>query len=79
MPGAYCRFCGRRCFVHRQVLVGGLIVWSGHMATCTYGRQHDRYKIGADFAAAHNTAEGGRHCTGPCCKTPANPTPGGTP
>lgn len=54
MAGAYCRYCDRRCFVYRQVIVGGEVVWAGHMATCQRGRDHDRASIGVDFAAAHN-------------------------
>lgn len=54
MAGAYCRFCGRRCFVYRQVIVGGEIIWSGHLATCAEGKAWDRIKIGQDADTAHN-------------------------
>lgn len=54
MAGAYCRYCDRRCFVYRQVIVGGELVWSGHMATCQPGREHDRNALGMDFEQAHN-------------------------
>jgi hypothetical protein len=54
MAGAYCRFCDHRCFVYRQVIVGGELVWAGHMATCYDGRAWDRSKLGVDFEGAHN-------------------------
>lgn len=54
MAGAYCQYCDHRCFVYRQVLVAGEIVWSGHMATCAGGRAHDERELGVDFARAHN-------------------------
>lgn len=54
MAGAYCRYCDSRCFVYRQVIVGGELVWAGHMATCLKGREHDRKELGVDFAQAHN-------------------------
>ncbi len=54
MPGVYCRYCDHRCFVYRQVIVGGEIVWDGHMATCTKGAEHDKRSLGADFREAHN-------------------------
>lgn len=57
--GAYCKFCGHRCFVYRQVIVGGKSVWSGHMATCLAGKAHDRAALGvdADRALAHVGSE----------------------
>jgi len=54
MAGAYCKFCNHRCFVYRQVLVGGEQVWAGHMATCHAGREHDKRSLGVDFDGAHN-------------------------
>lgn len=54
MAGAYCKFCDRRCFVYRQVIVGGELVWAGHMATCRIGKQHDRKLLGLDADTAHN-------------------------
>lgn len=54
MAGAYCKFCGRRCFVYRQVWAGGELVWAGHLATCGDGKRHDRASIGADSGTAHN-------------------------
>lgn len=56
MAGAYCMYCDWRCFVYRVVLVGGEVVWSGHMATCPRGKEHDRKAIGVDADAAHNPA-----------------------
>jgi hypothetical protein len=69
MAGAYCQYCGRRCFLLRVVIVAGVVVWSGHMATCERGMARDRDAIGIDYTRAHNPAENGRHCTGPCCNT----------
>lgn len=54
--GAYCKFCDHRCFVYREVIVGGELVWSGHMATCSKGRAHDRAVLGVDADEAHNPA-----------------------
>jgi len=54
MAGAYCRFCGHRCFVYREVFVGGERLWSGHLATCPQGREHDRRVLGVDHTQAHN-------------------------
>jgi hypothetical protein len=54
MAGAYCMYCNRRCFVYRQVIVGGELVWAGHMATCERGKQHDREQLGQDAGTAHN-------------------------
>jgi hypothetical protein len=54
MAGAYCRFCGHRCFVYRQVIVAGEVVWAGHLATCREGRDHDRRVLGIDAPNAHN-------------------------
>lgn len=54
MAGAYCMFCGRRCFVYREVIVGGALVWAGHLATCAKGKEFDRSKLGRDSDTAHN-------------------------
>lgn len=54
MAGAYCRYCDHRCFVYRQVIVAGEIIWDGHMATCTKGAAHDKRSLGVDFRQAHN-------------------------
>lgn len=56
MAGAYCMFCDQRCFVYRQVIVGGELMWAGHMATCERGRAHDKKHLGVDFEAAYNPA-----------------------
>lgn len=56
MAGAYCRYCDHRCFVYRQVVVGGEAVWAGHMATCHGGREHDRTALGVDETRARNPA-----------------------
>jgi hypothetical protein len=54
MAGSYCMYCDHRCFVERRVIVGGLVVWSGHMATCPKGMDHDRRSLGMDCDQAHN-------------------------
>jgi hypothetical protein len=54
VSGAYCRYCDHRCFVYRQVRVGGELVWAGHMATCPKGAAHDRRVLGVDHTQAHN-------------------------
>lgn len=51
MAGAYCKFCGRRCFVHRVLPDGS---WSGHLATCAAGMEHDRQVCGHDHTTAIN-------------------------
>jgi hypothetical protein len=66
MAGAYCKFCDRRCFVARQVIVGGELVWSGHMATCHDGKEHDRKALGMDSETAHNPAWDGCTCVNVC-------------
>lgn len=66
MAGAYCRYCNLRCFVARQVIVGGLLVWAGHMATCQRGKQHDRAALGMDSATAHNPVWDGCECPAVC-------------
>lgn len=66
MAGAYCKFCGRRCFVARQVIVGGELVWSGHLATCQEGKAFDRSKIGMDADTAHNPVWDGCRCPNVC-------------
>lgn len=54
MAGAYCKFCGQRCFVYREVIAAGALVWAGHMATCESGKEHDRKVLGMDSDTAHN-------------------------
>lgn len=53
MAGAYCRYCGNRCFVYRVLPDGS---WSGHMATCMDGMAHDRVATGHDHTTAINPA-----------------------
>ncbi|AGK87733.1 Lsr2-like DNA bridging protein [Mycobacterium phage Phrux] len=52
--GPYCKFCDHRCFVPRQVIVGGTVIWDGIMATCAKGAEFDRDRLGVDFRSAHN-------------------------
>ncbi|QDH91692.1 hypothetical protein SEA_PHRAPPUCCINO_14 [Mycobacterium phage Phrappuccino] len=52
--GPYCQFCDHRCFVYREVIVGGERVWSGLMATCQRGMELDRQRLGVDHTGAHN-------------------------
>jgi hypothetical protein len=66
MAGAYCMYCARRCFVSRQVVVSGVVVRSGHMATCERGKQHDRDAIGMDSGTAHNPVWDGCECPNVC-------------
>lgn len=44
--GAYCKFCGHRCFVVRTVPEGPWEGWTGCMATCPRGMEHDRLQLG---------------------------------
>jgi hypothetical protein len=41
MAGAYCNYCGTRCFVDRVIPDGPMKGWSGHLATCQGGMAHD--------------------------------------
>ena len=41
MAGAYCKFCDRRCFVLRVIPDGPQKGWTGHLATCRRGMEHD--------------------------------------
>lgn len=50
MAGAYCQFCGHRCFVYR-VLADGR---GFHLATCLKGMKHDRKVCGQDHTTAIN-------------------------
>lgn len=54
MPGAYCKFCARRCFVLRVIPDGPEKGWSGHLATCHSGMELDREKTGHDHTTAVN-------------------------
>jgi len=51
MAGAYCRYCNHRCFVYRVLPDRS---WSGHMATCAAGKEHDRRETGHDHTTAIN-------------------------
>jgi hypothetical protein len=54
MAGAYCEFCGHRCFVHRIVPDGPRTRWSGHIATCPAGMAHDLAVLGHTHLTAIN-------------------------
>ncbi|WP_234343429.1 hypothetical protein, partial [Streptomyces sp. NRRL F-5123] len=54
MAGAYCKFCGNRCFVYRIIPDGPQKGWAGHLATCAPGMAHDREKTGYDHTTATN-------------------------
>lgn len=54
MAGSYCNYCEHRCFVERRIIVAGEAIWSGHMATCVKGREHDRRVLGVDESRALN-------------------------
>ena len=54
MAGAYCKFCGRRCFVYRIVPDGPSKGWGGHMATCTDGMVLDLEVLGHTHLTAVN-------------------------
>jgi hypothetical protein len=57
MAGAYCKFCGHRCFVYRVIPDGPQEGWAGHLATCAQGMAHDRAQTGHDHTTAANPAE----------------------
>lgn len=61
MSGAYCQYCDRRCFVDRVLPDGS---WSGHMATCLQGMEHDRRETGYDHTTAINPLAGLTQATG---------------
>ena len=54
MAGAYCKFCGRRCFVLRVLPDGLWKGWTGHMATCAGGIAHDLKVTGHSHITAVN-------------------------
>jgi hypothetical protein len=54
MAGSYCKFCGHRCFVLRLVPDGPHKGWSGHMATCRAGMEHDLKALGHTHVTAIN-------------------------
>lgn len=56
--GPYCQFCGRRCFVERQAVVAGKVIWAGVMATCSQGKAQDRSILSQDADNAHNSRSG---------------------
>lgn len=52
MAGAYCQYCGERCFVLRVLPApDGREL---HLATCTRGMEHDRAVTGYDHTTARN-------------------------
>lgn len=54
MAGAYCKFCDRRCFVYREIIVVGQVLWGGHMATCPAGKAFDLKVAGRNADTAYN-------------------------
>ncbi len=56
MAGAYCKFCGQRCFVDRKMPEDAR--WrpgqSVHLATCREGAAYDRQHSGYDHTTAIN-------------------------
>ncbi|MET7487105.1 hypothetical protein [Streptomyces sp. NPDC005538] len=57
MAGAYCQYCGRRCFVFRIIPDGPHKDWPGHLATCARGMEHDRKETGHDHTTAINPSQ----------------------
>jgi hypothetical protein len=58
MAGAYCKFCGHRCFVARVIPDGPSKGWSGHLATCQEGMAHDLKVTGHTHVTAINPVTG---------------------
>lgn len=54
VAGAYCRYCGRRCFVYRVIPDGPQMGWGGHLATCQEGMMHDLGVTGHTHITAVN-------------------------
>lgn len=54
MAGAYCQYCGHRCFVDRVIPDGPMKGWSGHLATCGPGMAHDLKVTGHTHLTAVN-------------------------
>jgi hypothetical protein len=54
MAGAYCKFCGRRCFVYRVIPDGPLKGRGFHLATCQRGMMHDLGQTGHTHLTAVN-------------------------
>lgn len=52
--GAYCKFCGQRCFVVRVIPDGPKKGWSGCLATCQRGMMHDLGETGHTHLTAIN-------------------------
>lgn len=52
--GSYCKFCGRRCFVVRVIPDGPKKGWSGCLATCQRGMEHDLAQTGHTHLSAVN-------------------------
>jgi hypothetical protein len=52
--GSYCKFCGQRCFVVRVIPDGPQKGWSGCLATCAGGMEHDLKKTGHTHLTALN-------------------------
>jgi hypothetical protein len=54
MAGAYCKFCGTRCFLLRTIPDGPQKGWTGHLATCAEGMAHDLKVTGHTHETAIN-------------------------
>lgn len=54
MAGAYCNYCGQRCFVYRVIPDGPSKGWAGHLATCHGGMAHDLKVTGYTHLTAVN-------------------------
>lgn len=52
--GPYCKFCDQRCFVVRVIPDGPRKGWSGCMATCGRGMEHDLKETGHTHKTAVN-------------------------
>lgn len=52
--GAYCKFCGRRCFVVRVIPDGPEKGWTGCLATCHRGMAYDLGETGHTHITAVN-------------------------
>jgi len=77
MAGAYCKFCGRRCFIDRVIPGGPLKGRSFHLATCPAGMAHDLKATGYTHQSAINPVldpEGARACLVP--GVPVDPVDG---
>lgn len=53
MAGAYCKFCGDRCFVLRWIPNSHV----SHLATCERGMALDRERTGYDHTTAFNPCD----------------------